>query len=124
MQNLAFARQYVVDHAQPAHRAQMAEYDRVGHHVSQVGKLTVALLDGMQHLMTPGFLIFRMIFEMLRDSGVNVPAEIVEAIATGKLRHFGRALPFKMPEAANDIGHLHAGVIDIVLHFGSLSGRP
>ena len=52
----------------------------------------------------------------LRDSGVEVPAVIVEASGLRQRLHRRKVEPFQLAEADDDVGDLDAGVVDVVLN--------
>ena len=63
----------------------------------------------------------------LRDAGVEVPAVEVDASAGGgklgeEFAGGGERLAFEVDEADDDVGHLHAGVVDVVLNADADAG--
>ena len=52
----------------------------------------------------------------LGDARVEVPAVVVEARRRGNLTGRGQVEALELAEAHDDVGHLHARVIDVVLH--------
>ena len=53
----------------------------------------------------------------LGDARVEVPAVVVEARVAGERLDLGARLVLQFAEAHDDVGHLDAGVVDVVLHF-------
>ena len=53
----------------------------------------------------------------LRDARVEIPAVVVEPRGIGDSAHAVQIFLLELAEADDDIGHLHAGVVDVVLHF-------
>ena len=51
----------------------------------------------------------------LGDAGVEIPAVVVEARRVGERADLVEPLVFQLAEADGDVGHLHAGVVDVVL---------
>src|SRR5205823_4217034 len=48
---------------------------------------------------------------------VEVPAVVIESCGVGDLAHLLEASALQLAEADDDVGHLYAGVIDVVLYF-------
>ena len=68
---------------------------------------------------------FGVVFVVLRDARVEVPAVVIEAhrrVGDQRL-HFGGGLLFQVVEADHHVGHLHAGVVDVVLHLHPVPPR-
>ena len=51
------------------------------------------------------------------DPRVEIPAVVVEPGRLGELPHVGEGQVLELAESDDDVGHLHAGVVDVVLHF-------
>ena len=65
----------------------------------------------------PPFFRFGMVLIVSGNAGVDVPAEVIEAGGIDETANFLGRFVFEMAEADDDIGHLDAGVIDVILHF-------
>ena len=62
----------------------------------------------------------------LRDFGVEVPAVVIDSLPFflqlgEQLLHSGEVQVFEVSEADDDVGYLHAGVVDVVLHVDALA---
>ena len=122
MQNLAFARENVIVDVQPQHRFQMRANDGVGDDVRHFRDRARAGFNGVQRLTAPVQRLFvgRVIG---RSSGVEIPAEIIEARPRGQLGDLGGRLVLEVMKADHDVGYLHARVVDVVLHLDLLAER-
>ena len=87
-------------------------------------ELAFAGLDGMQRLRAPRQGL-GVVLVILRSAGVEVPADVVEALRRiGDHRgHLGRRLLLQEVEADHHVGDLHAGVVDVVLHLDPPAAR-
>src|SRR5262245_42902998 len=59
--------------------------------------------------------ILRTLLVERRDLGIEIPAVVVELARDGL--DFGQRLLLEMLKSDNHIGDLHAGIVDVVLHF-------
>ncbi len=59
-----------------------------------------------------------------RDLRVQVPAVVVEARFAGQGLDLGRAPALEVAEADHHVGHLHAGVVDVVLNLDRMAEEP
>ncbi len=121
VQDLAFAGEQVVLYTQALHRAQVAANNCGRNGAGHFRRRAVALFDGFQCFTAQGETRFIFFIEM-RHAGVQVPAEIIELRLRGKRTHFFGRFLRDMNEADHDIGDLHAGIIDVVLHLDSAPG--
>src|SRR5439155_2499858 len=58
-----------------------------------------------------------------RDARVEIPAVVIEPRGIGDSAHAVQIFLFELAEADDDIGHLHAGVLDVVLHFDRYAAK-
>src|SRR5216683_2778417 len=122
-EDLALAGQEVVLDAEALHGFEMAAEDCGGDEIGDGGGLVASGLEGVEgveaNLLAGGEL--RGVGGVpLRDARVEVPAVEVDALV--RLHELGEefasaieGLAFEMDEADDDIGYLHAGVVDVVL---------
>ena len=61
--------------------------------------------------------------ETLRDARVQIPAEIIEFRRGGECANFRERFRFEVQESEDHVGDLHAGVVDVVLHFDAAARR-
>ena len=89
---------------------------------AEFGDLAFAGFDGVQRGAAPGQGI-GMVLVIARRVRVEIPAVVIEAHGgVGEQRlHVGERLLFQVVEAHHDVGHLHAGVVDVVLHLDALA---
>ena len=66
---------------------------------------------------------FRIVLVILRGAGVEIPAKVIEGLlgAGNQQGDFCGRLLFEKVEADHHVRHLHAGVVDIVLHFDGVA---
>ncbi len=122
MENLALAGEHIVLDAQAEHRVQMRQDDGVGDDVGQIRDRARAGFDGVQCFAAPGQR-FRIGFVVRRSSGVEIPAEIVEARLRRQRSDLLGRLLLQVVKSHHHVGDLHAGVVDVVLHFDALAQR-
>ncbi len=121
VKDFAFLREQVEIDAQAVEGAQMAVHDGGGDYFAGFRGVAMALFDFFQSLIAN--FEARFVFgEPLRDAGVKVPAEVVEFGRGGQRFYFGERFFFEMEEAEDHVSDLHAGVVDVVLHFDAASG--
>ncbi len=106
-------RQQVVVDPQAAHRRQVTYDDAAGYETAHLGALADSGLEPVQGLATQ-LQALGVFFVPLADLRVDVPAAEVERLANG--RDLGDREVFDVDETDHDIGHLNAGVVDVVLH--------
>src|SRR6266852_4434647 len=66
----------------------------------------------------------RVLFQVLCDSGVEVPTKIVEPRRGGQSADLSGGLFLQVQEAHDDVGNLNAGIINVVLHLDAAAGVP
>ena len=111
-QDVALVREQLVVDVEPRHRREMAVDDPPRHVLREPRGVVVARLDLVQHL---GLQRLRLgvLGVVLADARVEVPAVVVEP-ARDPLDS-GERLLLEVQEAHHDVGHLDAGVVDVVL---------
>ena len=141
LQDVALARQKVILDVQPEHGFEVTAQHCRGHQFGDLRGLVAARLQLMQGIETnlPARLFFRfpactfpvrVNIERLipeRDPRIEVPAVVVDALATcGEAGHQAADIfkvePLKMCQSNDDIGDLDPGVVDVVLHIDLLAG--
>ena len=60
----------------------------------------------------------------LRDARIEIPAVVVETGRVGDALDAVERVPFELPEPDDDVGHLDAGVVDVVLDFDRRVAEP
>ncbi len=121
MQDFALPRQQIVFDGQSLHRAQVAARDGHRDNLRQLRRHAIPLFDGRERLPAqrkPR----RVLLEKLCDASVQIPAQVVEARRLRQGPHLGRRLLFHILECNDHVRHLHAGVINIILHFHAPPG--
>ena len=138
VQNLALAGQKIVLYAQAQHGFQVPPQDRGRNQLGNRGRFVAAVLDLVQRGVAQ--LLARLIFFIraarvpLRGLRIELPAVVIEGASLvlgvgcaafaflDERTHLGDGFAFQVQESHHHIGHLHAGVVDIVLHIDLLSG--
>ena len=125
MQDVALAGQDVVVHVDPTHRGEMAPDDLHRDCFSHLRRLVVALFDLLQPLRA-GLVFGIVLFVKTRRLGVEVPAVEIELSSRmfDQRPNFGEGSLLDVDEPHDDVGHLHAGVIDIVLDLNLTPCKP
>ena len=121
MQYFAFAREQVVVDAQAVERTQVGVNDGGGDEIGHFRDVAVAFFDVLQRLRTQfeTGLVFR---EPLRYARIEIPAEIIELRRGGEFFDFREGFRLDVRETEDHVGDLHAGVVDVILHFHSAAG--
>ncbi len=127
-QYLALAWQEVIFDAQPLHRLQVAAQHGGRDQLRDFGQLVAALLDGVKRIQAR--LQVALIQPVpLRNPRIKIPAVVVDAGLTCKPALLdqlpdlgGGLLVLKLRESHHHVGHLHAGVVDVVLHVDLAAG--
>ena len=63
--------------------------------------------------------LFQILFVLLvplRGAGIHIPADVIEARLRRQGANLGLGFFLQMHEADHHVGHLHAGVVNVVLH--------
>ena len=105
-------RQQLVADPEPRHRRKVAVHDAARHVLRQPRGLVAACLDRVQHLGLQR-LVLRPRGVEVAHARVEVPAVVVELPRDAL--HVGERLLLEVQEAHHHVGHLHAGVVDVVL---------
>src|SRR5579859_2076206 len=125
MENLALLRKKVVLNIEPLHGFKMPPDDCGRDDLAHLGSLVASLLDVMQRLQAQ-LNVLLVLFVPLRDTGIEVPAVIIEGPSAGWIgdQSLYFALPFllEIKKAHHHIRHLDAGVVDIVLYIDVCAG--
>ena len=113
----------VVADVHPRHRQQVAADDAVGDEGGHLRGLVAAVLDVVQRV---GAVLQPRLVRLvpLGDPRVEVPAVVVEPRRVGDLRGPPPGLLLELAEADDDVGHLHAGVVDVVLDLDGHAAEP
>ena len=111
-QDVALVGEQVVADAQPLHGQEVAVHDAAGHEGGEARGLVLARLDGVERLGLE-LLVRRVRRVEVADLRVEVPAVVVEPPGIGL--HLGEGLLLEVQEAHHHVGHLDAGVVDVVL---------
>src|SRR6185503_11045766 len=133
MQYVRLTGQKVVADAEPFHRSDDAFNIPCRYIICQVSNSVIALLKGVQHFSTK-FCALRIHFAgwfvvaiEKPNLGVKIPAVIVEWIVNRersiKSFDFFEILVLELHKTDDNIGYLHASIVDVVLHFYLLASR-
>jgi hypothetical protein len=123
VENFTFARQHIVLHVEAEHGGEVRFHNGIGHQVSQFGQFARAGFDRVQRGLAP-LHAFGVILVIGGSEGVEVPAIVVEAhrrVGQHGADIGGRLVPQVVE--THHIGHLHAGIVDVVLHFHTMAAR-
>ena len=112
-QDVALVREQVVADPEPRHRGEVAVHDPARHVLGEPRRVVPARLDRVEGLGLQG-LVLRVGGVEVAHPRVEVPAVVVEP--AGDRLDLGQGLPVDVLEAHHHVGHLHAGVVDVVLH--------
>ena len=121
VQDFAFAREQIVIDAEAVERAQVAVHDGGSDDLAHFGRVAVAFFDVLERFVAQlqaGFILG----EKVRDAGVKIPAEIIEPGRVGESLHFGEGFLFEVKETEDDVGNLHAGIVDVILDLDAAAG--
>ena len=105
-------REQLVADREPRHRREVAVHDPPRHVLGEPGRVVVAGLDPVQHLGLE-LLGLGLRGVGLAHARVEVPAVVVEPARDAL--DVGERLLLELLEAHHDVGHLDAGVVDVVL---------
>src|SRR5579872_4040620 len=114
MENLALAREKIVFDVEPVHGLEMPFQNSDRDQLGELGGLVVALLDSVKRGRAGGKVLLVLLVPA-RSPGIDVPAVVIEARLVCKSLDFGMGLFLQMRKADHYIGHLDAGVVDVIL---------
>jgi hypothetical protein len=92
--------------------------DCIGHQVRQIRQFAFPAFDRMQRLDTPLFRV-RLLLIVSRNPGIQIPAQIIEPdlrVCQCRL-NLSRCLLLQVVKTGHYIRHLHACIVDVILHF-------
>ncbi len=120
-----FVGEEVVPHVQARHRPQVAAHDALRDEGAHFGERVVAVLNGVECL---GARVEArgVRFVPLGDPRVQIPAVVVEPDVRPVRQRAdrGHVLLLERREADDDVRHLDAGVVDVILHFDRPALEP
>ena len=119
-QDGALAGQEVIVDPDPAHRFQVARHDSACHEPSNLGSRAFPGFEFVQGLAAES-LALGVFSEPAPDFGVEVPAGVVEGL--GKVSNGIDRQASQVDKTHDDIGQLHARVVDVVLDLHCPSQR-
>jgi len=122
VKDFAFTGKQLVSDVEARHRAQMEANNRVGYDRAHRRRFAMTFFDGFQSCGTQRGGLRFVLFIKLRDLGVQVPTPVVKAGLRCKCADFGERFLSHVLKADDDVGDLHAGVVDIVLHLDVFTG--
>ncbi len=115
VQDFALAGKKIVFDVEPVHGFKMPAQHGNGDQFGDDGSFCGRILNGVQRLQADLqiLLVFRV---PLRDPGIQIPAVVVKAWFFGKSLDLRTRFLLDLSEANHYIGHLHAGVVDVILN--------
>ncbi len=118
-----FPREQVVVDVQPGHRDEVTPDDRVGDHRAHLRARIAAVLDRVQRRLAD--VQARLVgLVPLGDARVQVPAVVVELLAGRERSDLVEPPGLEALEPDDDVGDLHAGVVDVVLDLDRRAQEP
>ncbi len=122
VKNFAFASEQVVGNSETSHGFQVQADDGVGDDLRDFGFFAAVFFDGFQGSSAKfggaGFVFFKKV----RSFGVEIPAVVIEARLHGRHFYADGTEAFHVEKADDDVGDLHAGVVNVVLHLNGMAG--
>src|SRR5436853_7342578 len=115
VQDLAFAGQEVIFDISPIHRLEMATQNGNGDHIGNGCGLVVSLFDRVEYLGTPLEILVTLAIP-LRDTGIQIPAVVVDAGLAGELLELCSRFHVEMQKRNHHVGYPHAAVVDGILY--------
>ena len=113
-QDVALPGQEVVADVQPGHRVDVAADDTLGDDCRHVGHRVAPSLERVEGFGSEMQAV-GVRFVPRGDLRVEVPAVVVESGLRGEGLHLVESQRLQCLERDDDVGHLHAGVVDVVL---------
>ena len=120
--------------SEPQHGFQMAPQHRRRNQLGNFCRLIAATLDLVQRRRSATSSALRFSSSLplvvpLRSARVEIPAVVIDPLSRSRFSFFeqhlanvGQRFAFQMQKSHHHIGHLHAGVVDVVLHIDFLPG--
>ena len=131
MQNLALAGKKIIFDVQPQHGFQMPPQDRRRNQLRNFSSLVAAVLDlvqrGVAQFLPRLVLLVSPARVPLRGLCIKVPTVVVDSLILllefiQQQTRVGQRFAFEMQKSHHHIGHLNAGIVDVVLHIHLLPG--
>ena len=113
-QDVALPAQQVVLDPETHHRPEVAAHDAAGHgagHRRRGVGVVLEVVQGVPAVRQPCVVLL----VPLRHPRVEVPAVVVEPGLRDEPAHVADVLALELPQPDHHVGHLHAGVVDVVL---------
>ena len=123
MQNLALACQQVVADSQPRHCPQVATHNCVRHNLADLCVLAATLLNRLQCRCPQLFRLRFVLRQQLRRARIQIPAVVIELRLAREHLHADRRALLHLQESDYDVRHLHACIVDVVLHLHAISRK-
>ena len=115
VQDFALARQKVVFDVETVHRFKMSTQHGSRNQFCDRRRFARWVFDGMQRIATRLQICF-VVLVPLRNAGIQIPAVVVEARLSSERFDFGARFFLDVRETNDHIGHLHTGIVDVILH--------
>src|SRR5262250_844868 len=127
MEDLALSGQKVIENAKTLHGLQMSEQYCCRNYLPDLGRLVSTFFERVERLQS-NLLVSRILFVPLRNTCIEIPAVIVERLGRplallNKSLNIRQRAAFQMLESNYNIGHLNAGIVDVILHIDVIVGR-
>ena len=103
--------------------AQVGAHDAIDDEGAHRGGLVAAVLEIVERGGTDGEPALVLLVP-LGDARIEIPAVVVETGRVGDALDLVERLPFELPKPDDDVGHLDAGVVDVVLDFDRRVAEP
>ncbi len=122
MKYFALTWQEVILDVETVHSLKVTPQNRRRDDIGDISHLIAALFDGMQYFKSR-FKIFLVRLVPLRHARIEVPAVVVEArVRRDQFLDFLLRLRFQLRETDYHVGHLHPGVVNVVLDIDDVTG--
>ena len=122
-EDVALVGEQVVGDVQPRHGRQVRADDPLDDERAHRGGLAGAMLEIVERGGADGEPLL-VVLVPFRDLGIQVPAVVIEPGRIGDAADPVERLPFQLPESDDDVRHLDAGVVDVVLDFDRRVAEP